>query len=336
MRRHALAATALCLLSCQPVDPYSLWQEQPNDVIVFMSRADAPEGELYLLDKENNVTRLTTDSRHENNPALSPDGRRVAFQAGDESDMTTWEIYVLDIATGAETRLTSNGVIDAHPDWSPSGDRIVFGSFRDASGNPAPAADIWVMDTNGANAAALSPGPWEDNDPEWSPDGSTIAFKSTRNSQLPAREEIFIMDSDGSSVRRLTTTSGWQSDHDPSWSPSGEHIVFNRYEGTRPWTDITDPDTFRLRWRELSPWNAHRADLSGNVLRLSNVEHGGGLPTCSRDGTHVLFLRLDYILQDSVVVGAEHWFCLVEPDGSLPRRLIPADRHTPTLESYDW
>jgi Tol biopolymer transport system component len=322
--------------SCKPVDPYSLWQEQPNDVIVFMSRADSPEGELYLLDKDNNITRLTTNSRHENNPALSPDGRKVAFNAGDQDDMLTWEIYVLDLETHAETRLTDNSVIDAHPDWSPLGEKLVFGSFRDVGGNPAGAADIYVMNADGSNQVALSPTPWEDNDPEWSPDGSMIAFKSTRNSLLDAREEIFIMNSDGSFVRQLTTTSGWQSDHDPSWSPDNKTVVFNRYEGSRPWTDMTNLDTFRFRWQELSPWNTHATDLTCLTTRLTETEDGGGLPTYNADGSKVLFLYLDYIISGDELVGAYHRLILMDPDGSEQEQMIPDDRHTPTLEYYDW
>ena len=47
-------------------DPYALWKEQPNEHIVFMSKADSPEGELYLLDKDGQITRLTDNNRHEN------------------------------------------------------------------------------------------------------------------------------------------------------------------------------------------------------------------------------------------------------------------------------
>lgn len=114
------------------VDHYALWKEQPNEKIVFMSKADSPDGELYLLDKNGKITRLTNNDRHENNPALSFDGSRIAFHAGDAENMLSWEIYILDIDTGEESRLTTNTVIDGHPDWSPDDSKIVFSSFRDA------------------------------------------------------------------------------------------------------------------------------------------------------------------------------------------------------------
>lgn len=330
-----LLAVTSVLVFCQPPSPYAPWQEQPNEVIVFMSRADTPEGELYLLDKGNNVTRLTNNSHHENNPAVSPDGRYVAFNAGDEHDMLTWEIHLLELETGAETWLTDNSVIDAHPDWHPREAKLIFSSWRDAEENPSPAADIYVMNLDGTGQRAVSPSPWEDNDAEWSPDGGTIVFKSTRNTQTPAREELFLMNADGTGVRRLTTTTGWQSDHDPSWHPDGHAVTFNRYEGTRPWTDAANLDTMRLRWRELVPWNAHAVDLAGNVSRRTDCAEMIGLPTWNADGSAVLFLRLDLVISESILVGAHHRLVLLDPDGGM-RQLIPDDRHTPTLEYYSW
>ncbi len=304
---------------------------------MFTARTNAPEGELYLLDKEGVVSQLTVNNRHETNPALSPDGKKVVFTAGDENVMSGWEIYVLDIASGVETRLTTNDVIDAHPDWSPSGLRLCFSSWRDAGGNPTAAADIYVMNADGSEQTALSPTPWEDNDPEWSPDGARIAFKSTRNSGQPAREEIFVMDTLGNGIVRLTTTSGWESDHDPSWSPDSKSIVCNRYQGSRPWTDGANLDTMRVCWQELTPWNVCLVDAaSGATEQLTAAVYSMGLPTWVADGSGVLYLGLDFIILGDSLIGADHRLVLIAPDGSNPQQLIPDDTHTPTLEFYDW
>ena len=321
------------------VDVYELWKAQPNEQIVFMSKADSAEGELYLLDKAGEITRLTNNNRHENNPALSPDGKKVAFNAGDASDMLTWDIYVLDLDTKQETQLTNNNVIDAHPDWSPDGDKIVFGSFRDNSGNAAGAADIYVMNADGTGSLTqLTSTQWEDNDPEWSPDGTKIVFKSTRDTQTSAREEIYVMNSDGSGVKRLTQTSGWQSDHDPSWSPNSDKVVFVRFEGSRAWTDGTDLTILATKWQELTPWNIYAVDLSGNTQKLtSNAQAGWGAVVYSSDGSKILYGRLDWIPDSSnKIIGADHRLILMNADGSDQKQLIPDDRHTGTLEYFDW
>jgi Tol biopolymer transport system component len=318
-------------------DAYPLWKEQPNEKIVFMSKADSPQsGELYLLVKSGLITRLTNNDRHENNPALSPDGKKVAFHGGNIDDPLSWDIYVIDLETKKETRLTSNNVLDGHPDWSPEGSKIVFASFRDANGNPSGTADIYVININGTGLSQLTSSSWEDNDPEWSPDGTKITFKSTRDTKESAREEIYVMDADGGKVQRLTMTSGWQSDHDPSWSPDSKTIAFNRYGGSRPWTDIVNPDILRDHWQEIIPWNTYSVDLDGNEVKLSDVDHTSGLPVFSADAEKILFLRLDFIIINDQLGGAHHRLILMNPDGSGQEQFIADDRHTPTLEYFDW
>jgi len=300
-----------------------------------MSKADSPEGELYQLDKNGQTTRLTNNNRHENNPAISFDGKRVAFNGGDESNQLTWEIFILDLSTGEESQLTDNNMIDAHPDWSPDGSRIVFGSFRDVQGNPSGTSDIYVMNSDGSALTPLTNSSWEDNDPEWSPDGTKIVFKSARNTQQSGREEIYIMGSDGSNPQRLTITRAWQSDHDPSWSPNSDHILFTRFEGSRAWFDVPN---FAQDWGELTPWNVHRVDLNGNVERLTNSsEAGWGLILFSADASQILFGTIDWITNDQhQVIGGYHRLILMDPDGSNQRQLLPDDSHTGTLEYLDW
>lgn len=340
--RAVISAVFLAIVGCAdntagPSDPFDLWYSQQNESIIFLSRAHSSEGELYLLDKSGEITRLTYNSRHENNPAISRDGSQVAYLAGIESNMTTWEIFVVDIGSGAETRLTYNTVIDAHPDWGPGDSLLVFSSWQDSTGAPTGAADIFIMHSDGSQIIRLTSSVWEDNDPEWSPDGSLIAFKSNRITQEPAREEIYVMGADGSDKTRLTTTAGWQSDHDPSWSPDGGMIVYSHYDGSRPWTDIADPSILVEYWDELIPWNVCSVDLQGNSVQLTDVQYVASLPVFSADGGSTLFLRMDYLFDSSeTLIGAEHLLMLIPESGGSGQQLIPDGDHTGTMEFFDW
>lgn len=325
------------VISCGGKDPYELWQDQPNAKIVFMSRADALTGELYVLNKDNQIVRLTNNDRHDDNLALSPDGEKIVYLGGDELDTLSWEIYIMDLATRQVTQVTDNLVGDGHPDWSPDGTRIVYISFQDAAGNPTPTADICVINPDGTGFQRLTDNPYMDDDPEWSPDGSRIVFKSTMNTMTDAREELFLMDPDGANIRRLTTSTGWQSDHDPSWNPDGGSIVFCRYTGKRPWTDIAVLDTLVVRWSDLIPWNVWRTDTGGNLAQLTDVENAASLPGYSSDGAGILYNWWDFQIDAyNKLTSVYHRLVLMDSSGQHPERLIPDNQHNLTLESFDW
>jgi TolB protein len=61
-------------------------------------------------------------------PIWSPDGSQVAFVSARSGNL---EIYAVDIATGAERRLTDSAAADVAPTWSPDGRRLAFLSNRE-------------------------------------------------------------------------------------------------------------------------------------------------------------------------------------------------------------
>jgi len=76
-----------------------------------------------------NAAPLTSDAS-DRSPAWSPDGSQVAFVS---SRAGNWEIYVVEIATGVERRLTDHAAADVAPTWSPDGRRLAFLSNRDGA-----------------------------------------------------------------------------------------------------------------------------------------------------------------------------------------------------------
>ena len=289
------------------------------------------------MEKNGIITRLTQNERYENNPALSLDGTKVAFHAGESDDMLTWEIYILDLQTKTETRITNNHVLDGHPDWAPNGTTLVYASFQDMDGNPSPTADIFTINIDGTQMKRLTVSAWEDNDPEWSPDGTKIAFKSTRNSQQEAREEIFIMDKNGENIKQLTTTTGWESDHDPSWNPTSDAIAYMHYAGVRSWFDIADLSTLINHWDELVPWNAYIVDLNGTIKQVTYSDYIAQLAIFSKNGEKILYIDNEFIVSNSnKLLGINHRLSLINTEGSVNQILLPDNEHTPTLEYVDW
>ncbi len=93
-------------------------------VVLFRAR-ESP----VVAPRIDRTLQLTRDAGLEIDPAVSPDGRLMAYAAGPLDQMN---IYVQQIEGGRRLSLT-DGVPGNHrgPQWSPDGNRIGFQTFRD-------------------------------------------------------------------------------------------------------------------------------------------------------------------------------------------------------------
>ena len=110
-------------------------------------------------------------------PVLSPDGTKAAYTVSvydmDENRGNA-DIWVLDLASGATRRLTTNKASDTSPAFSPDGKRIAFVSKREGDA----AAQIYVLPLDGGEAERVTEMPLSTASPKWLPDGKRIAFVS--------------------------------------------------------------------------------------------------------------------------------------------------------------
>jgi TolB protein len=143
---------------------------------------------------------------------------RVAFASNRDGD---FDIYVLDMVSGAVTRLTDSSASDRAPAWSPDGAQIVFISNREGDD------DLYVMDADGANPVRLTMSAARDHSPAWSPDGSLIAFsrETVDGSSLLALPATCLGSPDACEELLAPITTD-RYDRDPAWSPDGAQIAF--------------------------------------------------------------------------------------------------------------
>lgn len=107
-------------------------------------------------------------------PALSPDGRRVAFavKRHDLQAGRAWsELWCMEADGGGLRQLTA-GASDGDPVFSPDGRRLLFTSSREGGGQ------LWTLDLEGDEPRRLTD--WEPGfgSAAWSPDGRWIAATS--------------------------------------------------------------------------------------------------------------------------------------------------------------
>jgi TolB protein len=170
-------------------------------------------------------------------PAVSSDGRRIAFSRIVDRTYAIHQANLADLC--CVERLTPGRFAEnLSPTYSPDGRRIAFVTNR--SGSP----QIYVMSSDGTDQELLVPYEYGASGasfaPEWSPDGSAIAF----HRQTGGTFQIMIFDLATERVRQLTSEG---SNEDPSWAPDGRHVVFMSTRTGRQQLHIIDLETARVR-----------------------------------------------------------------------------------------
>lgn len=225
------------------------------------------EAEILVMDfATGEVSRLTTNTWDDSDPAWSPDGRFIAY-VSERRDAPG--LYVMGADGRGSRRIVSGRVYS--PSWSPDGTRILFAAvpfrlnpgqameeayfsglaFPSGLNSRAPqdsapasrASNIFVVRFQGGpkpSPALLSSSPiWGEEyrlltnegnlyDPAWSPDGTRIAV--SRRALLSG---ISLMDPDGESLRecQVGPFSRPVVLIQPCWSPDSRFIACIRKVG---------------------------------------------------------------------------------------------------------
>ncbi|MEM6288206.1 MAG: winged helix-turn-helix domain-containing protein [Bacteroidota bacterium] len=169
------------------------------------------------------ATPVTSYPGNERDPALSPDGERVAFAWDGEGSQRQFDLYVQRVDEGNPSRLTTLPTDDHSPAWSPDGEEIAF-----ARCSTTGACGIYTVESEAGGAERLIVDTeLAVQDLTWSPDGQMLAFSGRRGRQ--GAYSLHLLPLDGSNTRRLTSpTSTYPGDLDPAFSPDGRQLAFVR------------------------------------------------------------------------------------------------------------
>jgi Tol biopolymer transport system component len=217
--------------------------------------------QLVSVDREG--TRLSTigEPAVYQTIALSRDDRRLAV-ARRESSSNSFNIWTVNLATNAASRLTFGSARESDPAWSPDGSRVAYNAQRDGGDT------LYAIPSTGGTETALMPPPrTRPALDDWSRDGRFLLYHVT-----PARE-LWALPLSGSGtpipVRQVTRGTIDEA----TFSPDGRWIAYNADESGRS--------------------EVYVASFSGKGERWQISTAGGAQPRWRADGRELFYLALD-------------------------------------------
>ena len=232
--------------------------------IVYSGRRGGSQN-LYVLDLAAGTTSKLTDiqekGRGANNPRLSLDHQRLAFQFTQPGN---YDIHVMPVAGGESRALVEHPAYDVSPVWSPGGDQIAFMSTRGfelGSIGPFP-GHIYIIDADGQHLRQVTQRPLTSSlgPSDWSTDGRTLLIARVSHDQT----DVYELDVATGAERALTNSDTNESSavfsHDGKQiayhaeSDQGSDIVACRADGSEPVTLTSAGFNYYPRWSPDDQW----------------------------------------------------------------------------------
>jgi eukaryotic-like serine/threonine-protein kinase len=231
--------------------------------LFWVSPTDAPARDVQLQ-------QLTDFVGMEESPAISPDGKTVAFvaRAGGKR-----QIWVRLLAGGAPLQITRDNVDHEQPRWAPDSSALIY--FV-PSATPGEHGTIWEIAALGGEprrlASALSGG-------DVSHDGRRIALFKFEGTQIA----LVVVTRDGSVAEQVKPMLFDSSYEYPRWSPDDRWIAFQRDNLA------TIFDERVLIVPTASGGDAKEIARSANLSGLAWLPDGSGIVYSSSAGSTVLY-----------------------------------------------
>jgi hypothetical protein len=210
-------------------DPVTLWEGMRLGVLGSADLAVSTTGTLVYGTgpglSQNQLVWATRDGKLQPvdstwvgaffDPALSPDGTRVAVDVGVEDRL---EVWIKRLDRGAAVRLTFEGSVSYAPRWTPDGNSVTYAS------NASAPMRLWTRPADGSAPARVQLASRVNAEyPTWSPDGKALVYVASSPDRN--RRDIFWhrpgLDSTG-----MPLVASTFNEDSPAISPDGRWLAY--------------------------------------------------------------------------------------------------------------
>lgn len=187
------------------------------------------------------------------------------------------EIYISDFDGHNVQRITSDKSIALSPRWSPSGDKMVFNSYKHAG------PMLYLKDLSSGKVRRISGRKGLNIGASWAPDGQKLALTLSHK----GNPDIYTIDLSGKIIDGVTRH--WAIDVSPTFSPDGNKVAFVSNRSGSP--QIYIKDLLEGREERLTfdgTYNTSPDWSSLNRIVYSGMEVGtNDIYTINSDGTNL-------------------------------------------------
>jgi Tol biopolymer transport system component len=234
---------------CVAQSPTPAGNDKAKAVAEAKAKKDAQRFEndatiITLVDRYGKLTGKVGEKALYDGTALSPDGKHIAAIKEDQANESE-DLFILDVETGASTRLTTSAKTEfvMGPVWSPDSQRIAYTTIR--SGQEG----IYIRAANGQGPEEQvykNPGAFL-NLADWSADGRFLAFAKSDMKE----GNLYVLPLGDSEHKPVQVLHGDLRVFVPRFSPDGRYLAYvlldqaNQAEvfvrpvdapaGTKPW-----------------------------------------------------------------------------------------------------
>ena len=173
---------------------------------------------------------IPADYRCNNDKAISPDGKKLAFSATLPPGRGS-QVFLAD-ADGNNVKMMVSDSPSYFHGWSPDGKMLAFVAQRNKSGQ----YDVYRVPATGGAEEQLNSDVHHDDGPDYSPDGKWIYINSDRT----GKEAVWRFPADGAGANdtkaEMVVNDGME-DWFPHISPDGKKLVYIGYPANTPTHD---------------------------------------------------------------------------------------------------